>query len=74
MELYCGDNLVQGLREVTHLKSLTKLIILDLTGNALAALPEYRLFSVYHLSRLKASAFPSAFCNASCATLLQFVT
>lgn len=53
MELYCGDNDVQALREVTHLRDLSKLIILDLTRTGLAALQEYRLFTIYHLCRLK---------------------
>ena len=54
MELYCGNNLVQDLREVTHLRDLNKLIILDLTGNTLTTSQEYRLFTIYHISRLKA--------------------
>lgn len=60
MELYCGDNVVQPLREVTHLKALAKLIILSLAGNPVASLPEYRLHTIYHLSRLKATPLPPA--------------
>ncbi|KAL3155218.1 Leucine-rich repeat-containing protein 9 [Trebouxia sp. C0010 RCD-2024] len=53
MELYCGGNQIGGLREVGHLKALPKLIILDLTGNPVAAQHDYRLYTVYHLRKLK---------------------
>lgn len=48
-----GDN------EITHsfttfpLKELPLLIILDLTGNAVCKLPNFRLFTIFHLNRLK---------------------
>ncbi len=53
MELYCGGNNVKGVREVGHLRGLLKLIILDLTGNPMAAHDDYRLYTVYHLRKLK---------------------
>ena len=53
MELYCGGNQIGGLREVGHLRGLPKLIILDLTGNPLATQEDYRLYTIYHLSKLK---------------------
>lgn len=53
MELYCGGNQIEGVREVGHLKGLPKLIILDLTGNPVAAQDDYRLYTVYHLRKLK---------------------
>ena len=57
MELYCGGNNVEGVREVGHLRGLLKLIILDLTGNPLATHDDYRLYTVYHLRKLKVSHF-----------------
>eukprot|EP00736_Rhodelphis_marinus_P010350 Rmarinus@m.14060 len=53
MELYAGNNRISDLREILQLKELPKLIILDLNGNALCTDPEYRLYSVYHLRKLK---------------------
>jgi len=53
MELYCGGNNVEGVREVGHLRGLMKLIILDLTGNPIATHDDYRLYTVYHLRKLK---------------------
>ena len=53
MELYCGGNKVAGVREVGHLRSLQKLIILDLSGNPMTAHADYRLYTVYHLRKLK---------------------
>jgi hypothetical protein len=53
MELYCGGNNVEGVREVGHLRGLLKLIILDLTGNPVAAHDDYRLYTIYHLRKLK---------------------
>jgi Leucine-rich repeat (LRR) protein len=53
MELYLGNNKVEVLKEVQHLKSLPKLTILDLTGNEICRLPDYRVYTVYHLRRVK---------------------
>lgn len=53
MELYCGGNNVEAGREVGHLRGLLKLIILDLTGNPVAAHDDYRLYTIYHLRKLK---------------------
>ena len=53
MELYCGGNNVEGVREVGHLRGLLKLIILDLTGNPIATHDDYRLYTIYHLRKLK---------------------
>ena len=53
MELYCGGNQIEEVREVGHLRGLPKLIILDLTGNPMAAHEDYRLYTIYHLSKLK---------------------
>ncbi|GMF30965.1 unnamed protein product [Phytophthora lilii] len=53
MELYLGNNQIESLKEVQHLKSLPKLTILDLSGNEITRLPDYRLYTVYYLRRVK---------------------
>jgi len=53
MEIYIGNNRIGLLKEVQHMKSLPKLIILDLSGNALCQANEYRPYAIYHLRRLK---------------------
>lgn len=53
MELYLNNNQVESVKEANHLRDLEKLIILDLSGNPMCKDPEYRLYSVYHLRRLK---------------------
>ncbi|GMF32191.1 unnamed protein product [Phytophthora fragariaefolia] len=53
MELYMGNNQIENLKEVQHLKSLPKLTILDLSGNEITRLPDYRLYTVYYLRRVK---------------------
>ena len=60
MELYCGGNQIEGVREVGHLRGLPKLIILDLTGNPMAAHEDYRLYTIYHLRKLKVHSFTYA--------------
>ena len=53
MELYAGHNQVEEVREVGNLRGLPKLIILDIAGNPAAEDVDCRLFTVYHLRRLK---------------------
>jgi Leucine-rich repeat (LRR) protein len=53
MELYLANNRVRNLQEVLHLKSLTKLIILDLSGNTICMDKSYRLYTVFNLKKLK---------------------
>ena len=53
MEVYIGNNRLSSLKEVQQLKGLAKLIILDLSGNALCDAAEYRSYTVFHLRRLK---------------------
>ena len=53
MEIYAGHNKVTNLKEIQHLKNLPKLIILDLSGNAMTNDSRYRLYSIYHLRKLK---------------------
>ncbi|RKO93872.1 hypothetical protein BDK51DRAFT_18137 [Blyttiomyces helicus] len=54
MELYVGNNFVADLLSIFPLKELPRLIILDLTGNSACQLVNYRLFTIFHLARLKA--------------------
>lgn len=53
MRRYIGNNKIPNIKEVLFLKELPKLIILDLSGNPLCSHATYRLYTVYHLRRLK---------------------
>ncbi|KAJ1494090.1 hypothetical protein T484DRAFT_1766595, partial [Baffinella frigidus] len=53
LELYLGNNKVADLKEALNLKPLPKLIILDLSGNPVCQEPAYRLYSIFHLRKLK---------------------
>lgn len=53
MELYLGNNQIAVLREINSLKMLPRLIILDLIGNPIVETDEYRLYTVFHLRKLK---------------------
>ncbi|KAI8896203.1 hypothetical protein BC833DRAFT_598395 [Globomyces pollinis-pini] len=53
LELYVGDNKITHSFTTFPLKELPRLIILDLTGNAVCKLPNFRLFTIFHLNRLK---------------------
>ena len=53
MELYIGNNCVDDLKEVHHLKGMSKLIILDLSGNQLCSALDYRHYTIYHVRKLK---------------------
>ncbi|KAI9998978.1 hypothetical protein PInf_003642 [Phytophthora infestans] len=53
MELYLANNRIENLKEIQHLKSLPKLTILDVSGNEITRLPDYRLYSVFYLRRVK---------------------
>ncbi|KAJ3337839.1 hypothetical protein HDU91_001371, partial [Kappamyces sp. JEL0680] len=52
-ELYVGDNNIAHSFTTFPLKELPRLIILDLTGNPVCKLPNFRLFTIFHLNRLK---------------------
>ncbi|XP_038075835.1 leucine-rich repeat-containing protein 9-like [Patiria miniata] len=54
LELYIGNNRIQNIREIFNLKHLPNFVILDLFGNPVASVENYRLFVVYHLKNLKA--------------------
>jgi Leucine-rich repeat (LRR) protein len=53
MEFYIGNNYITDLYSIFPLKELPRLIILDLTGNLVCQTTNYRLFTIFHLSRLK---------------------
>lgn len=53
MELYLNDNIVSNMREVWNLTPLTKLMILDLSGNQIATEKKYRHFTIFHVRRLR---------------------
>ena len=53
MELYLGNNMVFDTREITKLKSLGRLIILDISGNSISRDPNYRIYCIFHLRKLK---------------------
>jgi Leucine-rich repeat (LRR) protein len=53
MELYIGNNKLENLKEVALLKDLPKLIILDISGNALTKEPDSRLHIIFNLKKLK---------------------
>ena len=53
MELYIGNNVIQEIREVSLLKPLGKLIILDISGNQMCREKNYRIYTIFHLKKLK---------------------
>uniref|UniRef100_A0A7S1HYF6 U2A'/phosphoprotein 32 family A C-terminal domain-containing protein n=1 Tax=Eutreptiella gymnastica TaxID=73025 RepID=A0A7S1HYF6_9EUGL len=53
LELYVGNNRLADVKEVNHLRAVPRLIILDMSGNPLCKDKEYRLYSIYHLKKLK---------------------
>jgi len=53
MELYLGNNLISDVKEIVKLKQLSRLIILDISGNNLARDQSYRIYCIFHLRKLK---------------------
>lgn len=53
MELYLGNNQVGDIREIVNLKELSRLIILDVSGNNLIKEDNYRIYCIFHLRRLR---------------------
>ena len=53
MEMYLANNNIVNYKEIQNLKDLTKLIILDLSGNPLTKDPNYRIYTLYNLKKLK---------------------
>ncbi|KAJ3213041.1 Leucine-rich repeat-containing protein 9 [Clydaea vesicula] len=53
MELYVANNEIKDLFSIFPLKEIQRLIILDLTGNEITKCKDYRLFLIFHLSKLK---------------------
>uniref|UniRef100_A0A8C2Y7E4 Leucine-rich repeat-containing protein 9-like n=1 Tax=Coturnix japonica TaxID=93934 RepID=A0A8C2Y7E4_COTJA len=55
IELYISNNCISMSQEIYHLKGLTKLIILDMSGNRIVWKQDnYRLFVLFHLPFLQA--------------------
>lgn len=53
MELYLGNNQISDIKEITKLKNLGRLIILDISGNNLSRDQTYRIYCIFHLRKLK---------------------
>lgn len=53
MELYLGNNRIIESKHIQTLKSLTKLIILDLSGNPYSRDSQYRIYTLFVLKKLK---------------------
>jgi hypothetical protein len=53
MELYIANNRIATLKELQYLRDLPRLLILDLSGNPVCQQPDYRLFAIFTLKRLK---------------------
>ena len=53
MELYISNNKIDNLKEIILLMNQPKLIILDVSNNVFCKDPSYRIFTLYHLKRLK---------------------
>ena len=53
MELYIGNNLISEVKELVKLKSLPRLIILDISGNYLCRESNYRIYCIFHIKKLK---------------------
>lgn len=53
VELFVSNNLIEELRSVLLLKQLPKLIVLDLAGSELCQATDYRLYTIFHLRKIK---------------------
>jgi Leucine-rich repeat (LRR) protein len=53
MEIYLANNNISDFNDIKKLNNLPKLIILDLSGNPLTGDPNYRIYSIYNLKKLK---------------------
>ncbi|TPX46569.1 hypothetical protein SeMB42_g03636 [Synchytrium endobioticum] len=53
LELYIANNSIEDLHIIFPLKDLPRLIILDLSSNPVSSTSSYRLFTIFHLPRLK---------------------
>ncbi|CAJ1459085.1 unnamed protein product, partial [Effrenium voratum] len=53
MELYLSNNVIEDLRSVLLLKQLPKLMVLELSGNDLCKVADYRQYTMFHLRKMK---------------------
>ena len=48
-----ANNLIQTIKEIELIVYLSKLVILDMSGNALCQDPNYRIFTLFNIKKLK---------------------
>lgn len=53
MELYIGNNKISDSKHIKSLTGLSKLIILDLSGNPISKENSYRFYTLYLIKKLK---------------------
>lgn len=53
MELYIGNNKISDSKHIKSLSGLSKLIILDLSGNPISKENNYRLHTIHLIKKLK---------------------
>ena len=53
MEVYLGNNRIADSKEINNLKQLPKIIILDLSGNPFSRDPNYRIYTLFIIKKLK---------------------
>ncbi|KAL3693463.1 hypothetical protein R1sor_007114 [Riccia sorocarpa] len=53
MELYAAENLLADLSELNYIRSLHKLIVVDLSVNPMSDCHDYRMYTVFTLRKLK---------------------
>jgi len=53
MELYAQNNLLLDICEINYIGNLPKLMVVNLSGNALCGTHDYRLYTIYTLRKLK---------------------
>ncbi|KAH7351878.1 hypothetical protein KP509_19G018500 [Ceratopteris richardii] len=53
MELYAAYNQLEDISEISNIRTLPKLMVLDLSGNQLCESSDYRSYSIFMLKKLK---------------------
>lgn len=53
LELYIGENYITDLKQVRHLASLKRLIVVDMSGNAMCKESDYRLYFIFQIKDVK---------------------
>ena len=52
-EIHACGNFISNLRELSNLKKIQKLIILDITANEASKIQDFRLYLIYYLTKLR---------------------